>query len=49
MVMIFTNYNGLSSLVLHTTFHRNVSMDLREKTFKGFAIYGHDGHLGHVT
>ena len=35
--------------MLHTKFHRNRSNCSGEEFGKGFNIYGHGGHLGHVT
>ena len=36
--------------MLHTKFHRNRPYGSREEDFfTGFTIYGHGGHLGHVT
>ena len=36
--------------MLHTKFRRNLPAVPEKKIFKGFfAIYGHGGHLGHVT
>ena len=36
--------------MLHTKFHGNRSNDSGEDNFlRGFNIYGHGGHLGHVT
>ena len=36
--------------MLHTKFHGNQSAGSGEEYFiKGFTIYGHGGHLGHVT
>ena len=36
--------------MLHTKFRGNRPADSGEEDFKRvFAIYGHDGHLGHVT
>ena len=47
--MIYINYEGPDPKMLHTKFHRNRFTDSRV-VFKGFYhIYGHGGHLGHVT
>ena len=36
--------------MLHTKFHENRPAGSREEDFlKVFTIYGHGGHLGHVT
>ena len=49
-VIIWTNYDGLESLMLHTKFHENRPAGSREEDFwRVFTIYGRGGHLGHVT
>ena len=35
--------------MLHTKFRRNRSAGSREDFRRVFTIYGHGGHLGHVT
>ena len=35
--------------MLHTKFHGNRPADSGEDFLRVFTIYGHDGHLGHVT
>ena len=35
--------------MLHTKFPGNRSTGSGEEDFKGFTIYGHGNHLGHVT
>ena len=35
--------------MLHTKFHENRPVGSEKKIFEGFTIYGHGGHLGHVT
>ena len=35
--------------MLHTKFHGNWPAGSGEDFFKVFTIYGHGGHLGHVT
>ena len=35
--------------MLHTKFRRNLTAGSREDFYRVFAIYRHDGHLGHVT
>ena len=36
--------------MLHTKFHGNPPAGFREEDFRRvFTIYGHGGHLGHVT
>ena len=43
-------YDGLESPMLHTKFRGNWSAISGEEDFqRGFTIYGHVGHLGHVT
>ena len=49
-VIIWTNYDGLESLMLHTKFRENLPAGSGEENFwRVFTIYGHGGHLGHVT
>ena len=36
-------------MILHTKFHGNQPAGSREDFLKVFTIYGHGGHLGHVT
>ena len=44
--MIYINYDGPASLMLHTKFRRNRPTGSGEEDFfKGFAIYSHGGHL----
>ena len=48
--MIYINYDGPTSPMLHTKFRGNRPTDSGEEDFlKVFAIYSHGGHLGHVT
>ena len=48
--MIYINYDGPASLMLHTKFHGNWPTGSGEEDFlKVFTIYSHGGHLGHVT
>ena len=50
MVIIYINYDGLESPMLHTKFRENWSTGSGEEDFlKVLTIYGHGGHLGHVT
>ena len=50
MVIIFANYDGLESPMLHTKFCWNQSASAGEEDFgRVFTIYGRGGHLGHVT
>ena len=50
MVIILSNYNGLKSLMQHTKFRGNRLTGSGEEDFLVvFTIYGHGGHLGHVT
>ena len=50
MVIIFYNYNGQDSPMLHTKFHGNLSTGSGRRRFlKGFTIYGHGGHFEDVT
>ena len=49
-VIIWTNYDGLESPMLHTKFRENRPAGSGEEDFwRVFTIYGHGGHLGHVT
>ena len=49
-IIIWTNYDGQESSMLHTKFHGNRFTGSREKDFwRVFTIYGHGSHLGHVT
>ena len=44
------HYDGQESPMLHTKFHGNQPAGSREEKFlRVFTIYGHSGHLGHVT
>ena len=47
---IWTNYDGQESPMLHTKFRGNQPVGSEEEDFwRVFTIYGHGGHLGHVT
>ena len=35
--------------MLHAKFHGNQPASLGENFLRVFTMYGHDGHLGHVT
>ena len=48
MVIIGTNYDGLETLMLYTKFPRNRSTGSGDFE-RVLTIYGHGGHLGHVT
>ena len=49
-VNIGHNLNNLGSTMLHTKFKGHRSSDSGEEDFfKVFTIYGHGGHVGHVT
>ena len=49
-VIIWSNYDGLESQMLHTKFHENRPAGSGEEDFwVVFTIYGRGGHLGHVT
>ena len=49
-VIIWTNYDGLESPMLHTKFRENRPTGSGEEDFwRVFTIYGPGGHLGHVT
>ena len=48
--MIYINYDGPASTMLHTKLRGNRPTGSGEEDFlKVFAIYSHGGHLGHVT
>ena len=48
--MIYINYDGQESPMLHTKFRKNRPAGSGEEDFwRVFTIYGHGGHLGHVT
>ena len=50
MVIIWSNYDGLESQMLHTKFRENWPAGSGEKNFwVVFTIYGRGGHLGNVT
>ena len=49
-MMIFINFVELHCLMLHAKFQSHRSSGSGEEDFlKVFTIYGHGGHLGHVT
>ena len=49
-IIIWTNYDGQESSMLHTKFHGNWSTGSREDDFwRVFTTYEHGSHLGHVT
>ena len=49
-VIIWTNYDGLESPMLHTKFRENRPAGSGEEDFwRVFTIYGRGSHLGHVT
>ena len=47
--MIYINYDGPTSPMLHTKFRENRPTGSGEDFLKVFAIYSPGGHLGHVT
>ena len=48
-VMIYTNYDGSESLMLHTKLHFYWYIGSREEDFFRFLQYnGYESHLGHV-
>ena len=50
MAIIYINYDGQESQMLHTKFHENRPASSGEEDFwRVFTIYGGGGHLGHVT
>ena len=42
-------YIELHSLMLHAKFQNHRPSGSGEEVFKGFSIYSHGSHLGHVT
>ena len=48
-VIIWINYDGLESLMLHTKFRGNRPTGSGEDFWRVFTKWGRDGHLGHVT
>ena len=49
-VIIYINFVDLECIMLHAKFHDHRTIrSVVEDCFKVFTIYGHDGHLGHVT
>ena len=48
-VIIWSNYDGLESPMLHTMFRGNRSTSFGEDFWRVFTIYGRGSHLGHVT
>ena len=49
-VTIYAIYHGPTPQMLHTKFHANRPSSSGEEDFwRVFIIYGHGGHLGHVT
>ena len=48
-VIIWTNYDGLESPMLHTRFRRNRPAGSGEDFWRVFTTYGPGDHLGHVT
>ena len=48
--MIYTNFAELHCLMLHAKFQNHRPSGSGEEDFKKvYAIYSHDGYLGHVT
>ena len=49
-VIIYINYDWQESPIIHTKFRENRPAGSGEEDFRRvFTIYGHGGHLGHVT
>ena len=46
---MYRNFLELESLLLHAKFQDHRLLVLEQKIFKGFTIYGHGSHLGHVN
>ena len=49
MTTIYMKFKELTPQILHTKFQDNQPSDCGQEVFKIFTIYGHGGHLGHVT
>ena len=50
MVIIYINFVELESPILHAKFQDHRTSGSGEEDFlRVFTIYGHSGHLGHVT
>ena len=49
MVIIYINYDGQESQMLHTKFRENRPAGSGKDFCRVFTIYGRGGHLGHVT
>ena len=48
--MIYINFQEFESIMQHAKFQDHTTPDLEKKIFEVlFYIYGHCGHLGHVT
>ena len=47
--MIYTHFVEFHCLMLHAKLQNHRPSGSGEEDFKGFAIYSHGGHLGHVT
>ena len=48
-MIIYINFVELESPMLHAKFQDHRTSGSGEEDFKGVTIYGHGGHLGHVT
>ena len=48
MVIIYINFVGLESPMLHAKFQDHRNSNYERGFLKVFTIYGHGGHLGHV-
>ena len=48
-VINYINYDGQESPIIHTKFRENRPAGSGEDFLRVFTIYGHSGHLGHVT
>ena len=49
MVIIYIYFVELESPFIHAKFQYQRISGSGKEDFKVFTIYGHDGHLGHVT
>ena len=49
MIIIWTNFKGPMSLMLYTKFKGHRLVGFGKDFWRVFTIYGHGGHLGHMT
>ena len=49
MVIIYINFADLESLIDYTEFQDHETSNFKGEFLKVFGVYGHGGHLRHVT